>query len=97
MDDQARADIDALVMLAKSARHKLPLHLIQGASRLRVYADFYVEKEMRDLDNRYTTILDVLQTAGIIENDRLVRGFHVNEHLEPGLRIPRTEIKVVKM
>lgn len=73
-----QAEIDALLLLAKSQRHKLDLASIAG-SKLHVTAHFIGPKEHRDLDNVFTTLLDILQTAGIIENDKLVRSFSVSE------------------
>jgi len=88
--EQMRADIDALVIQAQAARHKLDLESIEGR-KVHVHLQFTVPDERKDLDNMHTTVLDVLQTAGIIKNDRLVRSFTVEElcnaHRAPFVRI----------
>lgn len=81
---QVQADIDALVLLAKSQRHKLDLESIAD-SRLEVVAHFTVPTEQKDLDNVWTTLLDVLQAAEIIKNDKLVRAFSVRETIAKGV------------
>jgi Holliday junction resolvase RusA-like endonuclease len=77
---QVQADIDALVVRACAARHRLDLEPLRG-KKLAVTATFYTSKQNKDLDNMFTTILDVLQKAEIIENDKLVREFHVFEKI----------------
>lgn len=83
---QQQADIDALVIQAQSAKRKIDRKFITElvGKRLKVMATFRVQNELKDLDNVFTTILDVLQKAGIIENDRLVRSFKVDEYSEYG-------------
>lgn len=81
---QIQADIDALVLLAKMERHKLDLSTLAGAY-IGVEAKFEVKRQNRDLDNAFTTLLDVLQKAGIIENDRLVRQFKVEDTITEGV------------
>ncbi len=81
--EQVAADINALVIQAKTQRHRLPLASIAG-SKLMVHAQFKAPAEIKDLDNMFTTILDVLQKAGVIKNDKLVRWFMVEERIEPG-------------
>lgn len=78
---QIQADIDALIIQAQAQRHGLKLAEIAG-KKIRVIAEFHVWKEQVDLDNAFTTLLDVLQKAGIIENDKLVRSFAVDEILD---------------
>lgn len=80
---QQQADIDALVIQAQSKRGGLSLKQLEG-QKLRVSAVFIVPREHKDLDNVFTTILDVLQAAGIIQNDKLVRGFSVDEKIREG-------------
>jgi Holliday junction resolvase RusA-like endonuclease len=87
-------EIDDLVLLAKSQRHKLDLTSI-ASSRLRVTAHFTIPKEHRDLDNVFTTLLDILQKAEIIENDKLVRAFEVTETIAPGL--PEVTVVINKL
>lgn len=83
LPSQIQADIDALVIQAQASKHRLDLKPIQGKKRLRVIAEFFVHDEHIDLDNAFTTLLDVLQKAGVIENDRYVRAFGVEEHVDP--------------
>lgn len=83
---QIKADIEALEWEALSARNKLvpsDREEILGARRLRATAIFYVKKEVVDLDNAWTTLLDVLQKAGIITNDKLVRSAGYEEEVDP--------------
>lgn len=75
---QIQADIDALIIQAQAQRHTLHLKDLEG-KKLRVICEFHVWKEQVDLDNAFTTLLDVLQKAGIISNDKLVRSFGVDE------------------
>lgn len=75
---QAQADIDALVIQGNSVRHGLKLETIEG-KKLHVSAMFVLMREHEDLDNVFTTLLDVLQKANIIANDKLVRSFSVSE------------------
>lgn len=88
---QVQADIDALVFQAKALRHRLNIKEITGV-RLSVVVVFHVPREHKDLDNCFTTLLDVLQKAGIIENDKLVREFHVRECITK--EEPKTEIAI---
>lgn len=83
LPSQIQADIDALVIQAQAKRHTLDLKPLAGA-RIRVSATFYVQDEHIDLDNAFTTLLDVLQKAGIIPNDRYVRSFRVDEVVQKG-------------
>lgn len=92
LPDGIQADIDALIWQAKSAKLKVDLKPIAGA-RVRVSAHFTVPREHKDLDNVFTTLLDVLQKAGILENDKLVRAFNVDETIAPG--DPKVEIEIV--
>jgi Holliday junction resolvase RusA-like endonuclease len=83
---QIAADIEALEWEAISARNKIPfsdLAKIHAAKRLRVIGEFHVKKEVVDLDNAWTTLLDVLQKAGIIINDKTVRSAAYEEILDP--------------
>lgn len=91
---QVQADIDALIIQANAQRHQLDLKEIAGG-RLSVAVIFFVPREHKDLDNCFTTLLDVLQKAGIIENDKLVREFHVGERIVPGLA--RTKIAIGRL
>lgn len=79
---QIQADIDALIIQAKSWRHKLDVRLIAGKA-VSVNMIFVHSSKNKDLDNMFTTLLDVLQKAGILENDKLVRRFNVDEHIVP--------------
>lgn len=90
-----RGQIDDLIILAKSQRHKLDLASIEG-SKLRVSVIFTNATERQDLDNMYTTLLDVLQKAGIIKNDKLVRGASYDEVVIPGLKLPFVDIAIEK-
>lgn len=83
LPDQIQADIDALVILAISQRNKLDVASLKGYT-LGVEVKFEVKRQNRDLDNAFTTLLDVLQKAGIIENDRLVRAFKVEDTITAG-------------
>lgn len=78
LPEQVQADIDALIIQAKAKRHRLDLKSIAGM-KLWVGVVFYIKKPKPDTDNEFTTLLDVLQSAGIIENDRLVKSFSVCE------------------
>lgn len=97
LPDQVRADIDALIIQAQSQKHKQPLHLIKGASRLRLYLEMRAAKPVQDLDNMHTTIQDVLQAAGVIENDRVIRAYIVEEVIDEDLRMPVSIVKLTKM
>lgn len=69
---QITADIDALVIQAQSQRHTLSLDQFVG-KRLHAHTVFAGMGNRKDLDNMHTTVLDVLQKARIIDNDRQVR------------------------
>lgn len=91
---QIQADIDALILETVAARNRHnPKALANIAGkRVRVDMRFYVIKENKDLDNVFTTMLDVLQKAGILENDKLVRAFSVEE--EKVQVVERVEITI---
>lgn len=79
---QMQADIDALIIQAQSAKQHFNRKLheeVLAADRIGVRAEFHVCDSLKDLDNVYTTVLDVLQKAGVIENDRKVKAFQVEE------------------
>lgn len=80
---QIQADIDALVIQAQASKHKYDLKPIHEAKRLRVVAEFHVKKETVDLDNAWTTLLDVLQKAGVILNDKRVRSGAYDDLVNP--------------
>lgn len=75
-----QADIDALIVQAQVLKRSLDLKPIAG-HHVRVQALFVVQREHKDLDNVFTTVLDVLQKAEIIQNDKLVRSFAVDEQV----------------
>lgn len=83
LPEQVQADIDALIWQAKAAKLRMDVTPLKG-HRIRVSAHFTVTREKKDLDNVFTTLLDVLQKAGIIENDKLVRAFNVEETVAKG-------------
>ncbi len=72
LPEQIQADIDALVIQAQNQRHLHPVEPLKG-KKLYVGAVYYGSVVGKDVDNCYTTLLDVLQKAGIIENDNMVR------------------------
>jgi len=82
LPSQIQADIDALQVQAQLRRHGEDVKFLWG-KKLRVQVQFHTKKETVDLDNAYTTLLDVLQKAGIIDNDKNVRGFNVGEFIDP--------------
>lgn len=45
--------------------------------RLRVSVQFYSDEE-KDLDNKYTTLQDILQKSGLIKNDKQIKSFEVD-------------------
>lgn len=68
--------IDDFLWQLKNVRVKHKLYNpIQ--SRVGIHAIFYVQNNRKDVDNMYTTLQDILQKGGIIENDRSVKKFAV--------------------
>lgn len=61
-----QADIDALLWQLKPIRNKMS-RAIAGPIALRL--EIVTRTKKQDTDNRHTTMQDVLQMAGIIEND----------------------------
>jgi Holliday junction resolvase RusA-like endonuclease len=96
VDPQIQADIDALVILAQSARNKLDQEALKKlrGKKLHVIALFGVKNERKDLDNIFTTLLDVLQKAAVIENDNLVRAFSVYEYQVLPHEVERVDITI---
>ena len=92
---KVQADIDALIWQAKAQRPKLDLSDIAG-KRVRVDAHFFVPREHKDLDNVFTTLLDVLQKAGVLENDKLVRAFRVRETVVKGVEYVDVELSTIE-
>lgn len=45
---------------------------------MRIEVSFYGQGEKKDLDNLFTTLLDLLQKGQIIKNDRYVKQFSVS-------------------
>lgn len=83
LPDQIQADIDALVIQANALRFKLlPEPRSLYGKRLLVTVTFCAKKPTVDLDNAYTTLLDVLQKAQIIDDDKNVRQFAVGETID---------------
>lgn len=72
-NSRTKRQLEAVIwqLLAKKARYRSDLPL---KGKLRVDMSFGIPKRMlaRDLDNMATSMLDCLQEAGIIENDRFV-------------------------
>jgi len=72
---QVKADIDALIFELKSARNKAG---VKGSFdkhiwvRMFFFIDSSKKKGQYDLDNMVTTMLDAMQSAGIITNDKYV-------------------------
>lgn len=89
-----KAAIDAHVWVLKAQRHQLDLASIAD-SKLRVTAHFVTPKEHNDLDNVFTTLLDIMQAAGIIKNDKLVRSFGVSETV--ALERPKVTVTIDRL
>lgn len=76
-----------LIGIRNKARLKQPLD-----GELRMEAIFYVTTLRTDLDNIYTTFLDLLQKTKIIKNDRLIYDFSVRR--EKVKENPRVEAHI---
>lgn len=64
----------------------LPIKIQQKAI-LEIYSD-----NRNDLDNQICTILDILQDAGVVENDRLIR--HIEASKYHDIKNPRVKIEL---
>lgn len=60
-----------------------------------LYADIFFLNERFDLDNACKTLLDLLQDAKAIKNDRLCVELHAKKHIDH--RVPRVEFSIVEL
>jgi Holliday junction resolvase RusA-like endonuclease len=67
LDSSVKADIDALILQAKSQWKGPP------AEHPEVWIKFFVLDQRSDRDNKLGCILDVLQEAGVIWRDNIAR------------------------
>lgn len=71
LDKALRRELDGLTLQLIAIRNKNRLlKPMEGSIRIEVV--FYEKGGRSDLDNVYTTLQDLLQSAGIIKNDRMV-------------------------
>lgn len=68
LDRKARAEIDPLLLQAAAIAHLWGLHHLEHP-RMRV--TFYVTNQRSDRDNKLSTLMDILQRAGILKNDNI--------------------------
>lgn len=47
-----------------------------------------------DLDGQLTTLCDILQTSGIVENDRLIKDIRAKKNIDN--KNPRIELKIIE-
>lgn len=85
-----QSEIDALLWQLKPVRSKLP-HPISGPISIQV--EFTTQTKRRDTDNRYTTLQDILQKAGIIENDNNVDYFSCRRNVSSKSK-PQVDIEI---
>ncbi len=84
-----KATLDALTFDLISQRNGHNKR-IGNASRMPLQAPcivtalFSIVNDREDLDNMYTTLLDLLEDSGIILNDKLVVEGHQYKHINPG-------------
>jgi len=62
---ETRPEIDSLVLQARAQWRRDP------ADKPSIIATFYVRDGRGDLDNRYTTVQDVLVKAGVLQGDNV--------------------------
>lgn len=67
LDASVKADIDALILQAKSQWSRMPMEHPEVAIK------FFVLDQRSDRDNKLGCILDVLQEAGVIYRDNIAR------------------------
>ncbi len=92
LNREAAASIDSLIVQARAQWRREPL------KRAVVHCTFTIANGRADGDNRQTTILDVLQKAGVILNDNAKRlpGASFRCEIDPGCE-ERTVIEVWDM
>ncbi len=92
LDKASQAEINGLIIQATSIARNWGVHKLEHP-RLRI--TFYVRDRRGDRDNKLSTLLDVLQKAGIIANDN-VRRFNGEVTLMPAV-VDKNEKTVVEI
>jgi hypothetical protein len=88
-DAEVTAQIDDLVLQAACQwRRRTPLE------HPRIVAEFYVRDRRGDLDNKWTTVQDVLVRAGVLRNDNLA---HLRGPVTFSGRVDQRERVVVRL
>lgn len=92
LNREAAATIDSLIVQARVQWRKFKA---EPLTRAVVHCTFFIDNGRADGDNRQTTILDVLQKAGVIQNDNAKRlpGASFRCVIQPGCD-ERTEVEV---
>lgn len=67
------------------------------AYAVRLHAVFYRERDTGDLLGYLDAIADVLEFAGVLDNDKWIRGFTPETRLDKDATNPRVVVKLVRM